>query len=428
LLEVSVHRTVDRVEKIEGSRTVHEKSVLISGGGIAGPALAHWLARSGYRPTIVERAPAPRPGGQTVDLRGAGRTVVERMGLLPAVRAVTVEERGVAYVDTNGRSLGQMSAEAFGGEGVVAEIEVMRGDLAQVLLDAAQDGVEYRYDDAVTAIEPAEDGVVVRFQRSAERRFGLVVGADGLHSGVRALAFGPEERFVRPLGCVTAFFTVPDRYGLDGWMRMYNAPGTMLALRPDRVSGHVKALMGFRTPPAGVHRRDPVAQRALLTRTFAGTGWVADQVIADLQDSSDLVVEEIGQTRMDSWSSGRVVLLGDAAWCPSPLSGLGTSTALVGAYVLAGELARAAGDHRSAFAAYEDVMRPYIAQAQELLPGGVNGFVPRTRLEIALRTQAVRWMNRWPLRNLMAAQFGKSDAIDLPDYEAPLPMNGAFVG
>ncbi|TWF76456.1 2-polyprenyl-6-methoxyphenol hydroxylase-like FAD-dependent oxidoreductase [Pseudonocardia hierapolitana] len=407
---------------------MHEKSVLISGGGIAGPALAHWLARSGYRPTVVERSPAPRPGGQTVDLRGAGRTVVERMGLLPAVRAVTVEERGIAYVDTNGRSLGQMSAEAFGGEGVVAEIEVMRGDLAQVLLDAARDGVEYVYDDAVTAIEQDEDGVLVRFQRSAERRFGLVVGADGLHSGVRALAFGPEEGFVRPLGCVTAFFTVPDRYGLDGWMRMYNAPATMLALRPDRVSGRVKALMGFRTPPTGVHRRDAAAQRALLTRTFAGTGWVADQVIADLQDSSDLVVEELGQTRMESWSSGRVVLLGDAAWCPSPLSGLGTSTALVGAYVLAGELARAAGDHRTAFAAYEAVMRPYIAQAQELPPGGVNGFVPRTRLEIALRTQAVRWMNRWPLRNLMAAQFGKSDAIELPDYAVSPPTSGAFVG
>jgi 2-polyprenyl-6-methoxyphenol hydroxylase-like FAD-dependent oxidoreductase len=401
---------------------VHEKDVLISGGGIAGPALAHWLVRAGHRPTIVERAPAPRPGGQTVDLRGAGRTVVERMGLLPAVRAVTVEERGVAYVDTAGRWLGQMSAEAFGGEGVVAEIEVMRGDLAHVLLDAARHDVEYLapefiYDDAITAIEQDEGGVTVRFERSAERRFGLVVGADGLHSGVRALAFGPEERFVRPLGCVTAFFTVPDRYELDGWMRMYNAPGTMLALRPDRVPGTVKALMGFRTPPAGVHRRDPAAQRALLTRIFAGTGWVADQVLADLRDSTDLVVEEIGQTRMESWSSGRVVLLGDAAWCPSPLSGLGTSTALVGAYVLAGELAHAAGDHRAAFAAYEDVMRPYIAQAQELPPGGVNGFVPSSRLSIALRVWAVRMMNHWPLRNLMAAQFGKSDAIDLPEYE-----------
>jgi 2-polyprenyl-6-methoxyphenol hydroxylase-like FAD-dependent oxidoreductase len=401
---------------------VHEKDVLISGGGIAGPALAYWLVRAGYRPTVVERAAAPRPGGQTVDLRGAGRTVVERMGLLPAVRAVTVEERGVAYVDTTGRWLGEMSADAFGGEGVVAEIEVMRGDLAQVLLDAADDGVEYLYDDAITAIEQDAEGVTVRFQRAPQRRFGLVVGADGLHSGVRALAFGPEERFVRPLGCVLAFFTVPDRYGLDGWMRMYNAPGTMLALRPDRVPGRAKAMMALRTtalrtPPAGVHRRDPAAQRALLGGTFAGTGWVADQMIADLQDTTDLVVEELGQTRMDAWSSGRVVLLGDAAWCPSPLSGLGTSTALVGAYVLAGELARAGGDHTAALAAYEDVMRPYITQAQELPPGGVNGFVPRTRLEIAIRTQMIRWMTRWPLRNLMAAQFGKADAITLPDYE-----------
>jgi 2-polyprenyl-6-methoxyphenol hydroxylase-like FAD-dependent oxidoreductase len=406
---------------------VHEKSVLISGAGIAGPALAHWLGRSGYRPTIVEQAAAPRPGGQTVDLRGAGRTVVERMGLLPDVRAGTVEERGVAYVDTAGRWLGRMSAEDFGGEGLVAEIEVMRGDLAQVLRDAARDDVEYVYGDAVTGIEQDEDGVTVRFRRSATRRFGLVVGADGLHSGVRALAFGPEERFVRPLGCVIAFFTVPDRYGLEGWMRMYNAPGTVLALRPDRVPGRVKALMGFRTPAAGIHRRDQAAHRALLARTFAGTGWVADQVVADLQNSTDLVVEEIGQTRMDSWSSGRVVLLGDAAWCPSPLSGLGTSTALVGAYVLAGELGRA-GDHRRAFAAYEDVMRPYTAQAQELPPGGLNGFVPRTRLEIALRARAIRWMTRWPLRNLMAAQFAKSDAIELPEYEMPIPTNGTFVG
>jgi 2-polyprenyl-6-methoxyphenol hydroxylase-like FAD-dependent oxidoreductase len=401
---------------------VHEKDVLISGAGIAGPALAYWLVRSGYRPTIVERAPAPRPGGQTVDLRGAGRTVVERMGLLPSVREVTVEERGVAYVDTHGRRRAEMSAEAFGGEGMVAEIELMRGDLAQVLLDATQDGVEYvaleyLYDDAITGIEQDEDGVTVRFQRAGERRFGLVVGADGLHSGTRALAFGPEEQFVRPLGCVTAFFTVPDRYGLDGWMRMYNAPGTMLALRPDRVPGQVKALMAFRTPPAGVHRRDPAAQRALLARTFAGTGWVADQVIADLQDSTDLVVEELGQTHMDSWSSGRVVLLGDAAWCPSPLAGLGTSTALVGAYVLAGELARAGGDHRAAFASYERVMRPYIAQAQELPPAGVNGFVPSSRIAIAFFRGMIRWMDRWPMRNLLAAQFGKADAIALPDYD-----------
>lgn len=400
---------------------MHEKDVLISGGGIAGPAVAFWLARHGYRPTVVERAPAPRPGGQTVDLRGAGRTVVERMGLLPAARAVAVDERGVAYVDTHGRCLATMPAEAFGGEGIVAEIELMRGDLAQVLLDAAADGVEYRYDDEITAIDRDDDGVTVRFRRGPQRRFGLVVGADGLHSGVRALAFGPEERFVRPLGCVSAYATVPNRYELDGWFRMYSAPGTMLGLRPDRDPAQAKVLMGLRTPPSGIDRRDTAAQRALLARAFNGTGWVTDQVLADLAGSDDLVVEESGQVHMDAWSAGRVVLLGDAAWCSSPLSGLGTSAALVGAYVLAGELARAGGDHRAALAAYESVLRPYIRQAQQLPPGGVNGYLPRTRGAIALRARSVRWMTRWPLRSLLAAQFGKAESIALPDYPAAAP-------
>jgi 2-polyprenyl-6-methoxyphenol hydroxylase-like FAD-dependent oxidoreductase len=233
---------------------------------------------------------------------------------------------------------------------------------------------------------------------------------------VRALAFGPEERFVRPIGCVMAYFTVPNRYRLDGWFEMYNAPGTMVALRPDRDPANVKALLGMTSPRVPVDRRDPDAQRALLTETFAGTGWMADQVLADMRNSTDVFYEELGQVQMDTWSAGRVVLLGDAAWCPSPLSGLGTSTALVGAYVLAGELARSGGDHRAAFAAYEAVLRSYVKESQQLPPGGVSGFVPATRLMIAMRMQTARWMTRWPLRNMVAKQFTKAEAIELPDY------------
>lgn len=390
--------------------------VLISGAGIAGPALAHWLARYGFRPTVVERAPGPRAGGQTVDLRGAGREVVERMGLLPAARAAAVEERGVAYVDARGRRRAAMPAEAFGGEGIVAEIELMRGDLARVLLDATAATTEYVFDDEVTALEQDADGVTVRFRRAPQRRFALVVGADGLHSAVRALAFGPEERFLRPLGCVSAYATVPNRYDLDGWFHMYSTPGRVLGLRPDRDPAQVKVLLGLRTPATGVDRRDPDAQRALLRAAFAGTGWVTDRVLADLASSTDLVVEESGQVHVDAWSDGRVVLLGDAAWCSSPLSGLGTSTALVGAYVLAGELARAGGDHRAALAAYEAVLRPYVAQAQQLPPGGVAGFLPGTRAALALRLQVVRWMTRRPLRALVAGQFAKAGSLALPDY------------
>jgi 2-polyprenyl-6-methoxyphenol hydroxylase-like FAD-dependent oxidoreductase len=395
---------------------VHEKDILISGAGIAGPALAHWLSRAGYRPTIVERSPAPRPGGQTVDVRGAARTVVDRMGLLDAVRAIRVEERGVAYVDGRGWHRAEIPAEAFGGEGIVAEIEVLRGDLAELLYEATRETSEYLFDDAITAIEQDADGVTVRFRRSPERRFGLVVGADGLHSGVRALAFGPGERFVRPLGGLSAYFTVPNRYRLDGWFEMYTVPGATVALRPDRDPAHVKALLGIRTPDPAVDRRDPDAVRALLTETFTGAGWVADQVIADMRTSTDVFYEELAQVRMDSWSAGRVVLLGDAAWCPSPISGLGTSTALVGAYVLAGELVRAGGDHVAAFAEYERVLRPYIAESQQLPPGGADGFVPASRLMIALRMLTTRMMTRWPVRNMVAKVFTKAEAIDLPDY------------
>src|SRR4051794_988338 len=171
-------------------RGMTTRSVLISGGGIAGPALASWLARRGVAVTVVERAPAPRPGGQTVDLRGAGRLVAERMGVLDTVRALGVEQRGIAWVRADGSVAARMAADAFGGEGIVSEIGVLRGDLAQAPA-AVSPGAEYVFGASVTAPADDGDGVTVSFERSAPRRFDLVVGADGSHSGVRALAFGP---------------------------------------------------------------------------------------------------------------------------------------------------------------------------------------------------------------------------------------------
>jgi len=171
---------------------MQNRDVLISGASIAGPALAYWLHQRGFGVTVVERAPAPRPGGQTVDLRGAGRTVVERMHLMDAVRALCVDQAGIAFVDGNGRVRARMRADLFGGEGIVSEIEILRGDLCQVLYDTTVTTTEYLFDDTITALEQGEDGVTVNFESAPTRRFGLVVGADGLHSITRALAFGPE--------------------------------------------------------------------------------------------------------------------------------------------------------------------------------------------------------------------------------------------
>ncbi|MEV4612584.1 FAD-dependent monooxygenase [Kitasatospora sp. NPDC049258] len=394
--------------------------ILVSGGGIAGPALAYWLRRAGFAVTVVERAPAPRPGGQTVDLRGAGRVVVERMGLMERARELTVRQHGLALVDSAGRITARMGADSFGGEGIVSEIEILRGDLGALLHEAVAPEVEYLFDDTVTGLDQDADGVRVTFEKAGPRRFALVVGADGLHSVVRALAFGPERQCVRPLGVQTAWFTTTDPMELDGWFQMYNAPGGLVAsARPGRLPGEVKAGLSYRSAPEPYDRRGTAAQRELVAARFAGAGWQVPRLVAAMRTAPDFFFESMGQVRLDGWTRGRVALLGDAGYCPTPLAGLGTSLALVGAYVLAGELAAAAGDHRVAFGRYDEVMRPYVRQAQQLPPGGAAGFAPSGALAIRLRAASMRSMNRWPMRNILAAQFAKAGDIALPDY--PLP-------
>ncbi|OIJ95525.1 FAD-binding monooxygenase [Streptomyces sp. MUSC 14] len=391
--------------------------ILICGAGIAGPALAYWLRTAGFAVTIVERAPAPRPGGQTVDLRGAGRTVIERMGLMGRARAESVDQRGLALVDTRGHITARLPADSFGGEGIVSEIEILRGDLARLLYESTLPDTEYLFDDTVTGITQDVDGVTVTFEKADSRRFGLVVGADGPHSVVRALAFGPEREFVRPLDLHTAWFTATDDVDLDGWYLMHNAPGGLVvSARPGRAPGEIKAGLSFRSAPISYDRRDVAAQQDLVAQRFTGVGWETPRLLRAMRTTSDFFFDSMGQIRLDRWSRGRVVLLGDAGYCATPLTGLGTSLALVGAYVLAGELAAAEGDHRIAFRRYDEVMRPYVTQAQQLPPGGAAGFAPSGRLGIRLRDLSMRQMTRWPMRNLLAAQFARAGGIALPDY------------
>ncbi|MGI3783573.1 MAG: FAD-dependent monooxygenase [Janthinobacterium lividum] len=395
-------------------------TVLVSGAGIAGEALAFWLRRGGFMPTVLEVAPALRPGGQAVDLRGAGRTVVERMGLMEAARALVVPQRGIAFVDARGRHRAEMAVGDLDGDGIVSEIEVLRGDLAQLLHDANADDVEHVFGRRVTAVRDIAGGVEVTFDDGTLRDFDLVVGADGPHSGVRALAFGPEGRFVRPVGGYTAWFTAPDEGGLDGWLEMFNAPGGLVvSVRPDRVPGQVKAGLSFASAPLDHDRHDRSAARRLLAERFAGLGWRTPGLVDAAGSADDFYFDSINQVHLNSWSTGRVVLVGDAACCPSALTGMGTSLALVGAYVLAGELALAHGNHETAFAAYEARMRPYARHGQELPPGGMKGYAPQTARAISNRVLGVRLMTSRPLRSLAKkVLFSRADAIDLPDYPA----------
>lgn len=395
---------------------MQNRHVLISGASIAGPTLAYWLRRRGFVPTIIERAPSLRPGGQAVDIRGVAREVVQRMGLMKEIRGVTCDNAGLLYVDAHDRWQTRMPSDLFGGEGIVAELEILRGDLSRVLYDATRDDVEYIFGDHIVAIDDREDGVDVTLKSRTRRRFDLVIGADGIHSGVRRHGFVDEAGCVRQLGGYIAYYTIDAPANTDGWFVMHNAPGgRAAALRPDR-DGRIKAMLAFTSPPLDYDRSDIAAQKRLVAERFADVGWKVPQLVAGMQSANDFYLDLFGQVHLEHWSRGRLALVGDAGYCPSPITGLGTSLAMVGAYVLAGELAAAGGDHRVAFPRYEEVLRPWVDECQKLPPSAVRGFLPRTRFGIWLRNRMMHLMGKWPVRPLAARMFTKASNYRLGDY------------
>lgn len=398
-------------------------SVLISGAGIGGPALAYWLTRAGYDVVVVEIHDGIRPGGQTVDLRGAGRAVVERMGLLDRMRARSLAQRGCAWIKADGRRRAEMPVEAFHGNGLVSQLEILRGDLADVLYQATGADVDYRFGTRITELAQDADAATATLSDGSTVRTDLVVGADGPHSAVRLLSFGPEDKFVRPLGGYHAWFTAPDTVGLDGWMLIYQAPGGLVAsMRPSHDPSTAKVGLAFRSEPLSYDRRDLDEQRELLASRFAGAGWQSEALVAAARQAEDFYFDSFAQVHLDTWSSGRVTLVGDAGYCASPLSGMGTSLALVGAYVLAGELGPADGvgiDAKTLAAAlyrYQTVMRPYVQRCQTL-GNTIERYAPNSAADIVITAMTMKYMQRWPFRRFAEKTwFTTADAVDLPDY------------
>ncbi|WP_039778441.1 FAD-dependent monooxygenase [Nocardia cerradoensis] len=341
-------------------------TVLVAGASIAGPALAHWLVRRGAEVTVVERAPELRPGGQAVDARGVTKEVIRRMGLDAAVRAARTETAGAYTVDADGAVLETFRADDDGGDGYISEIEILRGDLSRVLYDDTHDDVEYIFDDRIAELTQDTDGVDVVFASGARRRFDLVIGADGLHSALRAMVFGPREEFIRHLGRALAFYSVPNEFGIDRWLVDFQESGRSAGLRPLPDATQAMAMFSFPAADLDVDYRDVAAQKRLLRERMAGMGWLTARILEHLDDTPDFYLDQVAQVVMDRWSSGRVGLLGDAAFSSSPLSGQGTGLALVGAYLLAGELAAADWDPAVGFARYEALMRPYVEANQEI--------------------------------------------------------------
>ncbi|MGV9269820.1 FAD-dependent oxidoreductase [Kitasatospora sp. NPDC003701] len=367
------------------------KTVLISGGGIAGTTLAFWLRRQGFVPTVVELAPAPRRGGQAVDIRGVALDVVDRMGLTGPIRALRTRMRGMSVLDADGNEV-HRSTEATYSSGRLDsdDVELLREDLVDLLHEHTADGVEFVHGDSVTELREDEHGVHVSFAHGRPRTFDLVVGADGLHSRVRRLAFGPEERFLRHLGTHLAIFSADNFLGLEDWQVWQRDGHAGYGIYPVRDNGELRIIFGYEDEGPAV--RDPEEARRQVAERMGELRWETPRLLAALHRAPDFYADVMAQVHLDRWSAGRTVLLGDAGYCASPLSGQGTSLALVGAHLLADELGRArtAGeDHRVAFARYEERMRPFVALNQALAtenPGGpaAEESVERAKNAIAL--------------------------------------------
>ncbi len=395
------------------------RRVLISGASIAGPALAHWLDRYGFEVTVVEKAAAVRGGGYAIDVRGTAREAVDRMGLLPALRKAHVDSQRITFVDAAGEPVGSLQPEQLTGGEAGVDLEVRRGDLADALYTPLRDRVEFLFDDSIATLDDVGDAVHVVFDSGLRRTFDLVVGADGLHSNTRRLVFGPEEPFHRYLGHVFAGFTLPNEFGLAHEAVIWNEPGRSAVLYAHEPADRLHGFLTFTrdTPPFEAFR-DPRAQRDLVAARFPERVWHLPRLVEGMREADDLFFDVVSQIHMPAWSHGRVVLAGDAAHATSFISGQGSSVALVGAYVLAGELATHA-DHADAFAAYERLIRPFAERNQALATGGGSVVTPTTRREIEARNALLRDPEA-AVRTMVtaSAQEGRAahSALVLPDY------------
>ncbi|KAF2157892.1 FAD/NAD(P)-binding domain-containing protein [Myriangium duriaei CBS 260.36] len=418
-------------------------SILISGVGIAGPVLAYWLHRAGHKVTILERDASLRSSGQSIDLRGVAVDIIKLMSIEPAVRAKTTSEAGLAFVDATDKIRALFPSRPNDeGQSFTAEYEILRGELVEILFSATKSlsNVQYIFSESIASLSSSSSSssttssaVEVSFSSSrAPQTFDLVVAADGLDSKTRGMAFAaPTKSYVRSFDCWAAYFTI-DRSLLSGqeYCRWYNASGgRCVALRPDP-AGRTRAnlcLINHRGKE-GSERLDKAfkagteGMREVLLEEFSSSGWKADEVMQGLREAKDLYGTELAQIRVEELYRGRVVLVGDAGYCPTPLTGMGTSLAVTGAYVLAGELLRAEGDVDAALEKYQGIMLPYARKVQDIpssLPKIVN---PDSRWAIELQLlifSIVAFLRLGMIAEWVKSWLPAGDQFKLPQYPWP---------
>ena len=386
--------------------------ILISGGGIAGPSLAYWLTRQGHAVTVIEQAQQLRTGGQAVDFRGPALTVLEKMGLLDKVRAGATSMGPLVLVDGRGKEVGRLPAEVVSGE-----VEMHWGTFTRILYEAVRDDVSYRFGVRVTALDDDGQRVEATFSDGSTGSYDLVVGADGLHSGMRKLVFGPEQQYVTQLGQCFGFFDIENRLRLDHSGMACIDAGRTAALQAIDSDKPARASLFLTDPTVDFDYRDTEGNKRLFAQRYAGMGWEVPHILDGLATAPEVYFDSIAQVHLDSYARGRVCLTGDAAWCASPRSGMGTTLAMIGSYVLAHEIHSAGGNYTAAFDRYQQLMAPYVTRCQKVAVDALKTDRFSSGWRATLRNAALG-MLRIPLVSTLVARqsLAVARSFTLPNY------------
>lgn len=362
--------------------------ILVSGAGMAGLSAGITLGAHGHDVTIVERANHLRVNGSPIDIRGDSIDVAAKMGVLDAIRArrVDMSER-IQFVDRNGELLAEMPDSEFNDR--ADDVEIPREDLAHVLRSALGPETRLHFNTSIAELQDDGNGVDVRFASGERQRYDIVVGADGMHSVTRRLTFGPESQFLRHLGFYVALAELPGYSQPDRRTPMYNFPGHLAGIATYR--NKALAVFMFRSPWIDYDYHDVTAQKQILRDAFEGhTEWKIPETLDAASGDPELYFDSVSQIHMPTWHRGRVVLIGDSAYCASPLSGRGTSLAMTGAWLLAEALSEHPDDVTAAFNHYEREQLPHVTYAQSTAGPGGDVLVPASQSDIDARNQRLR--------------------------------------
>lgn len=337
--------------------------ILVVGTGIAGPSVCYWLKRFGFTPMLIEKSASIRTGGQALDVRGVATDLTRKMGVYDKICDLRTQIKCGRYLDSNGKVLSEEQGERFGFR-QDDEVEIVRGDLVEILMQAIPD-VNCRFNKTIAGMEQNENEVAVKYKDGETEKYDLVIGADGIYSAVRRMIFAASDYQLNTLGSYLCTYTIPNYLALDHTEDLYEAQNKLVTVNSDRDPSIARVGFMFRSSHILNDIRDINEQQQFLRDTYADFGWETNKLLDFMSSCDDFYFDAITQIKMNKWTKGRVALMGDAGYCASPLSGQGNNLAMIGAYILAGELKAAGGDYHHAFQRYNELMRPFVEKNQE---------------------------------------------------------------